>query len=386
MSKPLKEVKNELKKKMRRIDSLWNTYFLKYDSLTKLIRNPNNTDKKYVGTIIGNLIDTFDIIYRNHTPSNFESEYAGNMSLMQAIYIQQDFIEELLFIFRSPINKGGLKQDENYNTNRDIRNELMGHPIRKFRGGLVSTTLLNYNGPKGHINYSRSHIDNGFSRETLSHSIEEIIDRHSKFIDTYFEKILVQIRRLMKPFIKRLSEFEATIDTIDFSKVLDFTFQYFEAIEKEEFIYDKNSLKTIYEKRETHPRYQNLINRFYVDLKEAVKGHLENIEDEFNPKEIKFQTANIPPITINIMKMLEGAEPINTTAREEIDYGYYLGKLATEPALFEPASNVLKKDFLDNQIVVEELEHMKNNRYNKIEYYCAYRLLRQEVEKYDEAY
>lgn len=148
------ETKQELKKQMERIRDLWNHYFLDYQSLSCMVRYPSNTNHKYVGTIIGNFIDTFDIIYRQHSSKS----YSSNMSLMQSIYIQQDFIEELLHIFKCGISKSDLKNDDNYNINRDIRNELMGHPIRKIRGELISTTLLAYNGPEGCINYMRGII------------------------------------------------------------------------------------------------------------------------------------------------------------------------------------------------------------------------------------
>ncbi|MES2557203.1 MAG: hypothetical protein V4604_13690 [Bacteroidota bacterium] len=386
------EIKDELKEEMERISDLWSYCFLEYENLATQIRNPKNTSHKYVGVIIGNFIDTFDIIYSNRSVH----DYAGNMSLMQAIYIQQDFIEELLQIFRCGIDKGQLKKDDNYNINRSIRNELMGHPIRKIEGALISTTLLAYNGPEGCINYSRYHVDNGFAFEMMSHSIKEIIVRHTEFIRTYFSKIIAQIKKLMKPFIKRLQQFESAIETVEFSKLLDFTSKYFESMERQDYIYDKSSLMEVYAKRDQHLRYQNLIEHFYNDLKESIKGRLESIDNIFNPKEdvIEKTDFEIPEIIINIFDNLtndeqdEEMEAFNAkeiaTTNKKKSYHYELGKLATNPDLFEMMCNILRENFSNDPLIIGEIDHMTQNRFDEVEYYSAYRLLRREVEKYEE--
>ncbi len=385
------EIKQELKKEMERIRNLWDHYFLDYKSLSSMIRYPNNTNHKYVGIIIGNLIDTFDIIYTEHK----SNRYASNMSLMQAIYIQQDFIEELLHIFKCGISKNDLKNDANYDINRDIRNELMGHPIRKIRGELISTTLLAYNGPEGCINYMRYHKDNDFSFEMMSHNIEEIIARHTDFIKTYFEKIIAQIEVMMQSFMNKLRHLDSISRQIEFSSLLDFVFRCFEAIKDQDFVYDKESLKIIYEKRNHHIRYQNLIDCFYSDLSESINGHLDNLDKIFNPKEDDFvdKDYKIPEVIINVIASLsdennedEKLDLRTIETNKKRSFHYELGKLSTKHELFDMFHRILMKEFSENELIVEELDHMKKHQYSDIEYYCAYRLLRQEVEKYEDTY
>lgn len=387
IAKTPKETKRELKKEMERIRDLWDHYFLEYKLLSNMLRYANNTNHKYVGVIIGNLIDTFDIIYTEHTSNS----YAGNMSLMQAIYIQQDIIEELLHIFKCGISKNDLKNDANYNTNRDIRNELMGHPIRKIRGELISTTLLAYNGPDGCINYMRYHKDNDFSFEMMSHNIEEIVSRHTEFIKTYFEKIIAQIEIMMQPFMKKIRHLDSISRQIEFPCLLDFVFRRFETIKDQDFVYDKESLKIIYEKRNDHIRYQNLIDRFYCDLKESINGKLDNLDKIFNPKEDIDKDYQIPEVIINIMEDLanendEELEIASIETNKRKSFHYELGKLSTKHELFDMFHRILIKEFSENELIVEELDHMKKYQYSDIEYYCAYRLLRQEVEKYEDTY
>ena len=198
---------------------------------------------------------------------------------------------------------------------------------------------------------------------------------------------------MMTPFIERIRKIESIADTIEFSKLLEFVFSSFEAIEKQEYMYNKESLKEVYARRNEHVRYQNLINRFYSDLKESINGHLENLDNIFNPKEDKFVISDyeIPEIVINVMRSLSSdsddeLEVAPTITNKRRSYHYELGKLATKHELFDVFHSILREGFSENELIVEELDHMQQNQYHDIEYYCAFRLLSQEVEKYEEVY
>lgn len=380
-NKEKEEVKLELKEKMGRIRDLWNNYILEYDSLAKKVNNPKNTEFKYVGTILGNFIDTFDIIYGSPEVRGFGDEYSYNMSLMQSIYIQQDFIEELLHIFRCKTVKGDLQQDENYRKNRDIRNELMGHPIRKIEGELISTTLLAYNGSSGCITYSRYHKDNNFQFEKIEHRIKDIIERHTDFLHKYFDKILTYIRRHFKSFMKCLKQVETGMDNMSFNKLIEFTSTHFETIHNNTYGYKKDSLLYLFEKRTEHQRYQHFIDYFLRELKESISGHLSNLEEKFSPQPKKVESEILmEPIFITNE---DGSIELNITTSAERDkkpwYGYELGKLATNLQLFDFNYSVLKAKCPNNELVLSELEHMKSNIGNTPEYYSALQLIRTEL-------
>lgn len=384
-----KDVKTELKKEMGRIRDLWDHYFIEHKSLNSKTWSPKNTDFKYVGTILGNFIDTFDVIYDYNHSQDERYSYSSNMSLMQAIYIQQDIMEDLLLIFRCSINKEHLKQDDDYSINRNIRNELMGHPIRRTGAELTSTTLIAYNGKKGCINYMRHHKDTGFQFELISHKVTDILTRHTSFIKTYFGKIIQQIKKLMKNFIKQLKQIQNVIDSIEFPQLLNFTDTNFESIYRQDFGYD--NLREIYEKRVEHPRYQHFIDYFKEELKSNISGHLENIEEKFNPpEEVEQEFQSLQPIfeidddgNIQINIDNDSDENVTVNFEERNTYSYEIGKLATNRDLFQMCYNIIKEGCADNKIIVEELEHMKNNLFNNLEYYCALRMIRTEL-KFDE--
>lgn len=385
------KIKDELNKEMDRIRTLWEIYFLEHKLLKDSVWTPKNITFSYVGTILGNFIDTFDVIYDYKIASANEFNYASNMSLMQAIYIQQDIMEDLLLIFRTKINKGNLKLDENYNLNRNIRNELMGHPIRRDGAELISTTLIAYDGAKDCIKYMRYHKDNGFEFEVISHKIQEILERHSNFIKTYFNKIILQIKKLMKPFIRKLNEILIIIDSIEIPKLVNFIDQCFESVYRQDFCY--GHLVEIDEKRAIHPRYQHFIDTFKLELKESITGHLKNIEEKFNPvEEIQQEFETISPLfetdengSFKIIIADQDGDNLRNEAasKKRNSYSYEIGKLATNPHLFDMCYNTIKKGCSDNAIILEELEHMKINRFIDIEYYCALKMIRTEL-KYDE--
>lgn len=85
-----------------------------------------------------------------------------------------------------------------------------------------------------------------------------------------------------------------------------------------------------------------------------------------------------PIFDINKIKFIDGS--LTTTIENivrPITYNYELGKLATKRNTmdFNHFGNTLKIKCAENQTVLSELEHMKLNIYNKIEYYSAYKLI-----------
>jgi hypothetical protein len=286
-----------------------------------------------------------------------------------------------LIIFKCGIDKGDLKKDLNYSINRDIRNELVGHPIRKQKGEFISSCLFGYNGGKNEVTYLRYHKDNNYKFESMEFPISEIIERHKDFLNKYFDKILNKLKRILSDFSKEIENIESLIDKKSFDEILAISKVFYESIFKYDFIYDKESLQTIYAKKDEHRRYQNLIDKFYYDLKSSLKEKREFAIELFEPKK-EFKTTNIgiPPININF----EVVTKIETNEKERpVTYHYELGKIATKrtPMDFEFFGGCLKDKCAENEIVLTELKHMESNMYNDIEYYSAYRLICNELKE-----
>lgn len=374
-------MKSEVKNKLNKIAAIWNNFIWEYKFCNRKIKFTEDIKTNYFGDILGYFHDTFDVVFKERIVESYADKFAHNISLLQAIYIHQDFIEELLLIFKCGIDKGELKKDQNYYINRDLRNELVGHPIRRFEGKFVSSTTFGYNSEKDSIIYLRYHKDNVFQFEEMSFKLSEIIKRHSFFLNTYFDIILEKLKSILTKFIKEIENLEKLIDIKDFGTVIKIVSLCFESIFKTDFIYEQDSLLKIYNQRNVHKRYQNLIDRFYNDLKNDLKEKKLYVRDLFEIQDKNINNAAIKKLTINIISTLpENSSQENHLINKD-SYHYELGKLATKRNAkdFTYFSGFLKTKYSSNKLVLDELSHMESNIFNDIEYYSSYYLICSEL-------
>lgn len=364
--------KEELKDKLDRIRNIWNNFILEYKYCQKKIKFTPEVQTNYFGDILGYFHDTFDIIYSKREGETNADRFSNQISLLQSIYVQQDFIEEILSIFKIEINKGDLKKDSNYIINRDIRNELIGHPIRKHEGKFISSCVFGYNGGNTKIVYLRYHKDNNYEFESMEFEICDIISRHSDFLNTYFDLILKTLNRILNDYRKQIENLERLIDNKNFTEILNIISVFHESIFEFDFIYDKESLLEVYSKKDEHRRYQNLIDKFYIDLKETLREKKEYSIELFEPTKI-FVESEVEIQTFNIQLI----DSTKKNDNESVNYHYELGKLATKrnPQDFYFFGGNLRSMCINNPLVIDELKHMESNIYNKVEYYCAYWLI-----------
>lgn len=374
-------MKEEVTYKLDRIADIWNYFIWEYDFCKRKIKFTPEVRTNYFGDILGYFQDTFDIIFDDRESKSHSDRFSNQISLLQSIYVQQDFIEELLLIFKCGIEKGDLKKDSNYFINRDIRNELVGHPIRKYKGEFISSCLFGYNGGKDKVTYLRYHKDNDYKFESMEFPIPEIIERHKDFLNKYFDKILNKLKLILLSFVKQIEKLQGFIDTQSFSEILNIASVYYESIFKDTYIYDKESLLKIYARRNEHRRYQNLIDKFYNDLKNGLKETKEYATGLFESrKEIDISEIERPIFDI---KFISAKETGSSDIERPVTYHYELGKIATKRNLrdFDFFGGCLRRKCADNATVLNELNHMEFNIYNEIEYYTAFQLISTELKE-----
>lgn len=374
-------MKEEIKYNLDRIADIWNYFILEYDFCSKKIKFTPEVRTNYFGDILGYFYDTFDIIFDKRESNSYSDRFSNQISLLQCIYIQQDFIEELLLIFKCNINKGQLKKDPNYYMNREIRNELVGHPIRKISGQLISSCLFGYNGDSEKIIYLRYHKNNNYEFESMEFKVSEIILRHKQFLDKYFSIILKKLKKMISDFVKEIEKLEILIEKKTFEEILNLLSIFYESIFKYDYIYDKDSLLEIHSRRHSHRRYQHLIDKFYSDLKSSLKEKKQSAIELFEKKEI-LENSSIERPIFNID--FTDFPLVNTSdldPERPITYSYELGKLVSKRNYvdFVFFGSSLKSKCAHNEIVLNELEHMEQYFDNDIEYYTAYRLIRAEL-------
>ena len=159
---------DEVYKKLETIRDVWNYNIWDYPDCQSEIKFNSEAKTNYFGDLIGYFNDNLEILKSPIQGEGFSGVFSYHLSLLQILYVQQDFIEELLKLFSTGYDKGDLKKDENYYINREIRNELIGHPIRRDKvKKLVSSTLFSYESKLNNIEYLRYHQDNNFQFESV---------------------------------------------------------------------------------------------------------------------------------------------------------------------------------------------------------------------------
>lgn len=376
-------MKTTVEDKLDRIADIWNYFIWDYKYCSNKIKFNEDVKTNYFGDILGYFKDTLDIVFSSSKYSNYTDKFSFTISFLQAVYIQQDFIQEMLEIFKTGIDKGVLKKDPTYYINRDLRNELIGHPIRKFEDNLISSTLFSYQANEDEIQYLRYHKDNNFKFESKTYKILKIQERHRQFLEKYFDEILLKLKLILKEYLLELDKLENVIDKHDFKTVLKLVELYFEAIFESDYVYDKVSLSKIYDRRNEHIRYQNFIDKFYNDLRSAIVDKRNSVKEIFQRKVINktsFDSLSLNPIEIVFTNSDDTSE---IEKPRKVTYHYEISKIATKRNLqdFEFFGGMLKSKCESNHLVLSELEHMEHNITDEIEYYTALRLICAELKE-----
>lgn len=284
----------------------------------------------------------------------------------------------MLIIFRTGLTKQDLKKNLNYSINREIRNELVGHPIRKLDGKIKSSALYGYTSTSKKICYLRYREENNYEFEKIEVDIEDILKRHSDLISMYFDLIIEKLKIILENFKSPLNHIKESTTKISFDSLVKLIANDYPDFLKNTQLYDLNSILQIFEKRKEHRRYRIVYEQFMRDLVESIDEKIL-----YSDRLFRIHTAeDYSDFTPLIPLFSENGEilTLNTTkkrGRKKNEYHYELGKLATKISHndFNIYSGFLKAK-CKNKIVLSELDRMENNIHNKLEYLCSERLIR----------
>lgn len=367
-------MKTEIELKLGHINDLWINYILEYKFCNTQIKFTAEVQTNYLGDILGYFEDTLKVAFEKRNAKSYPSIFSYYISLLQAIYIHQDFIEELLGVFECQIDKNKLYKDRNYSINRDLRNELVGHPYRKKGGKTISSTTFGYQSDTKTLQYLCYHRDKNFNFELKTFSVLDIQLRHQEFLNTYLDIVINKLHSIIKIYGKELRKIKLKKND-DFADIIKVASDMFESIFDSDYLYNTKSLNKVYAKRSQHRRYQNLIDSFISDLKNGLQERQNDINEElkFKPKQKRYKRVNV-----NITFVKAGQSSAKPIKR---NFGYELGKLGSKRGAFEFEffSSPLRKRYSRNNAVIAELSNMESNQSSDTEYYCSYKLLRKLV-------
>jgi hypothetical protein len=319
-----------IKSKLSKINSNWNEYYFIKEFFQKKINFTDEVKTNYYGDLNNYLHDTLDLVKPFNKIKSDKDYISQTIVLLQVIYTQQDLIDELLYIFKL---QKSTKEDKN--PNRDIRNELIGHPIsrdKKDNNKLKSSILFDIrNKDENYISYAKYSMRKS---ELKTYSVQEIIESHKNFLNKYLDKILIKIE-------KEITEHQKQIEKV-FEIPLINQFEYIDKIDKEllssiSYIFEKESLKYYYRNMRKHRRYLYCLKQYKRTLKSVIKKQ----EDK---------TKYYSLIEIYDREQLQKKDTVFT-----IDF--YIEK------------------YKGNELVLKELKNMKLNTDNDIEYYASLNFL-----------
>lgn len=377
-------MRDVLDKKLDKISDIWNNYIWEYKFCNSKIKFTPDVKSNYFGDILSYFSDTFNLIYNHKKADTFSDNIEASISFLQAIYIQQDFIEELLHIFKCDIDKGDLKKDNNYTVNRELRNELVGHPIRKsdINGTrqLLSSTIFSNSTNAAKISYLRYHLDNNYKFEKITHNKEDILKRHNAFLEFYFDTIIEKLKGILSLFKAKIEEIEKVVANASFENVIKIVSDSFEYIFTTDYLYKPDILLEVYKLKDTNQRYVNAIEKFQRDLNQFLFETKQDIDDLINDTDrFSFKRTDEEIIHTEII-FVERNNKFDTS-KIPISYHYELSKLVdrSDVAKFRLFSSLLKSKCEGKELVLAEIENMEMNLDNTLEYYCSFHLVDKEL-------
>lgn len=204
---------DKAKHKLQKIAMAWNSFFLEYTFCNKKIRFDEDAKTNYFGDILAYFQDTLDLIkiQKIKKNTNYTEYILYTVGLLQLIYVQQDLIKQLLHLFS--IDPAIVKEDMLFKKNRYLRNELIGHPINTEQNAykLKSSILFGDKLNEKEIYYTLYSNIKGDIGIDKTENVKDIIERHIKFLNKYFDKIQEKVDTILKNFKEKISKSDKSI-------------------------------------------------------------------------------------------------------------------------------------------------------------------------------
>jgi len=373
MLDPDKEI-SAVEGKITRISDAWRQFFLEYKSCKKEINYDSEVRTNYVADVFIYLRDTLPFLKETGKDSDSMRNVFNAFGVLQTIYVHQDLIDELLFIFK-------LQKSSNLNKsiNRNLRNELVGHPVRRTRDeNLISSVFLGRGFSSNAVNYVRYDYPEGFKSKVIDHSWEDILSRHFGFLNLYLDQIWDKILIIIKSFHKNLVGFLPLIGEIAFSKVVDLAEHRFEILFTHNEAYDKNFLISCHNRASEHPRFKFIVDLFLSELTECVSETIITAEKFINPQVVKVVMTETPFFTVEIVEAGQLTEAEIKEIQKSGALSYNLSKLYEDHPIF--GIDFFMETYGADPVICAELQMMRENPETPL-FACCYEFLKNYMEE-----
>jgi hypothetical protein len=351
---------------LRQITYTWDHYFLKSTYCQKQINFTDEIKTNYYADIFHYFNATLDVLSAVNYTSEFGESLLQAVGILQMIYAQQDLLDEAMHIFKLPKSEKADKEP-----NRRIRNELIGHPIRRSpaKNELLSSVFVNRESGNGKIHYVLYAKSNGFRGQDQIYHLPTIIDQHRLHLLKYLTLIWKRVEKIIRQLQKKLVQLEILVEKgIGFEKLVTLTSQVYNTFSKENYLFEPLIIKSCYAKREDHPRYAHAVSLYLQTLKDYLTEAITNIDELFvqttpvierNPANVQFTFS--PP---------DQASPISQGGKH---FDYEFSKLFEKHPIY--GIEFFQRTFRHDAVILNELNHMQANQNDTLEFYASYEYL-----------
>ncbi len=351
-----------IKNLSKRLRKSWNDYFWQYGFCQSQIRWTREEKTNHVNDLLNYFDDTTELLSNFSTKDSYLEMLPEAISALQMMYIQQDLIDELLLVF-----KLSAKSNEHKSVVRDLRNELVGHPISRDREGLVSSVFITGQTKGVTLQYARYHRDNNYQSELVTYNWQDIFGLHQKYLEESFNLILTCAGKTLRKFRKKIIELQHNIQYAEFTKLVGLVGQIYSAYPKQSPLFEETSILNCYMLKNEHPRYEHAVGLYLEGLKDNLTETLGSIGEFLNePKSSKDK--NQKNTTVCADSSVQGE---HSTIKIS-NYEFSKLRERNHPSGIDHS---IRKFTYDKQILAELL-NMKNNSPNSFEHLSSYEYLR----------
>jgi len=347
----------------------WNRFFWEYRVCQYHIRFTKEERSNY----IGDLFNYFDDIIHHLEKFNVKPDYLSSLyetvAVLQFMYVQQDLVDELLRLFKLHSSSS---DDKTFI--RQLRNELIGHPVsRDYNGNLISSVFITGSTKNSTLSYIRYHKDNDYKHDLIMLKWEKIFERHEKYLEFYLTTILHKMQGILLHFVTVLSNLQGNFSKTPFERLVPWVNKVFETYSNNFILFSPENILHCYQHQYVHNRYKYAVESFQEGLAKSIGEVIQEINEFCMPSE----EINYKEPLENIVEFVSYSESSENDIKprngEKINYEF--SKLYEKDYLFE--LNYFKNEFRDDIEIVQELDNIAlSNGKRNVEFYCSYEYLR----------
>ncbi|ETZ19142.1 hypothetical protein [Pedobacter sp. V48] len=361
--------KNEIVRLSEKIREAWNDYFLEYQYCQNRINFGTEERTNYMGDLLNYFDDTVELLEHIPVKANYQLAVYDTVSVLQLMYIGQDLIDELRFVFKMPASSG-----EDKLLIRTLRNELTGHPIsRDKKNNFISSVFFTRDSYGTVVEYLRYHKDRDYKSEVVRYEWEELVRAHENYLLENLKAILATIKNKLKLYQNQLSKFLKDFPKISFEGIVNKTEHLFDAFFENSALYSKSNLLYFFENQTVHPRYRHCTDIFMRDLKHdlvQITGDIKEFRSD-EPQLLAPQDHSHTSFKIVFSKGAGNGTDAESTRR---DIRHQFSKLREKHPVF--GIDYFIKTYRDDPEVLSELKYLQSVHGDEREFYCCYEYLR----------